>query len=174
MSEDFKIYCKNPKIDLLFGFVGGKPIPTKQESFKPIEMQLINEDGTEDIFNHFYAKNPDKSSILEFHQYFKNLCTNQIGENQIIMKPNLVEVILAVSLTKNRFEEVDVDNLAKTLLDGMKGVIFEDDVQISSLIVNKYVHPLNTNGLLVGITKLGEKNKGFGFDIRLLSELKLK
>jgi len=32
---------------------------------------------------------------------------------------------------------LDVDNIAKSLLDGLKGVVFRDDQQVSELLVRK-------------------------------------
>lgn len=39
----------------------------------------------------------------------------------------------------------DVDNLAKTVLDGMNNVVFFDDKQVSRLIVEKYYSEINFN-----------------------------
>jgi hypothetical protein len=32
---------------------------------------------------------------------------------------------------------LDVDNIAKSLLDGLKGVLYRDDIQVSELLVRK-------------------------------------
>lgn len=32
---------------------------------------------------------------------------------------------------------MDVDNLAKPILDGLKGVVFEDDSQVTELLIRK-------------------------------------
>jgi endodeoxyribonuclease RusA len=43
---------------------------------------------------------------------------------------------------------LDVDNVAKALLDGLKGVLFEDDQQVSELLVRK-------TRLRVGLSLIG-------------------
>lgn len=77
--------------------------------------------------------------------------------------PSDVQVYLSISVNKKRYHEVDVDNLAKTVLDCLKGIAFEDDCQVSSLIVEKHIHKLNVNGLLIAITKITEERKGLEY-----------
>ena len=38
-------FRQNPKVEILFGFYGGKPIPTKQDKFKPLKVFEIDEKG---------------------------------------------------------------------------------------------------------------------------------
>ena len=77
--------------------------------------------------------------------------------------PNAVQVHLSISITEKRYFEVDVDNLAKTVLDSLNGIAFDDDSQVSSLIVEKHVHPMKVNGILISITKLTDERKGLQF-----------
>ena len=61
-NKDIVVYHQNPNIDYLFGYFGNQPVLTKQDKFKPIEISQINENGTEEILNNFYVKNPDSAS----------------------------------------------------------------------------------------------------------------
>ncbi len=164
-------FYQNPRIDFLFGTFGGEPIPTKQDKFKPVEVYGVDEDGNHQPLDDFYVKKPGKDSILRFQEYIKGLAKDVISEDKIIKKPNEVEVILSISITQSRFKEVDIDNLAKFVLDCLNGVAFEDDSQVSSLLCNKHVHPMKENGIFIAITKLSGSNRGFFQDIKLFGEL---
>ncbi|RZK11042.1 MAG: RusA family crossover junction endodeoxyribonuclease, partial [Flavobacterium sp.] len=55
---------------------------------------------------------------------------------------------------------VDVDNLAKCVLDILNGIAFEDDSQVTSLLVNKFIHEMRLNSILIGVTKITELRRG--------------
>lgn len=159
------IIKKNPKLDVLFGIYDCAPVPTKQDSFKPIYTWQVIDGETEKTLDEFYVKNPDNNSIKEFHTLLKKIAIEHFP--QIIKKPSLVEVVISISVSKNRFESVDVDNLAKSVLDGLNNIAFEDDSQVVSLICSKFIHPMKKNGILIGLTKLTNQNQGFNGDITL-------
>jgi len=50
--------------------------------------------------------------------------------------------------------------MIKTLFDAMKGIVYEDDSQICSVFVNKYIID-ETPGFMVGIRELTKKDKGW-------------
>lgn len=158
---------KNPKIDVLFGIYDLPPVPTKQDAFKPLDAWKVNEDETEETLKNFYLKKPDNNAIKEFHTLLGNIARQNFPEGKIIRKPSNVEVIISISVEEKRFKLVDVDNLAKTVLDGLNQIAFEDDSQVTSLICNKMVHPMKKNGIIIGITELTNENQGFNGDIWL-------
>lgn len=172
MSGKYVTFRQNPKVEILFGFYGGKPIPTKQDKFKPLKAFEIDEDGNEVELKNFYERKEDKNSIQEMKELVSEYATEAFKEKGIIKSPANVEVVLSFSVKERRFKEVDVDNLAKTILDGLTGVAFEDDAQVSSLIVNKHVHEMKIDALFIGVTELTEENKGFRNDIKLFGEVK--
>lgn len=172
MKEEFITYYQNPKVEILFGFYGGKPIPTKQDQFKPLKAFEIDENGEEIELKNFYEKKDDKSSIQEMKNIVAEYATEAFKEKGIIKKPSEVEVLLSFSVKEKRFKQVDIDNLSKTVLDGLTGVAFEDDVQVSSLIVNKHIHPMKIDAIFIGVTELTEKQKGFGSEIKLFGPKK--
>jgi len=163
------IFYANPRLDYLFGFLGGEPVPTKKDSFKPIKDAVISSENGEEILKDIYQKNPSNRRVKEFQLEISDLAKSVIKENTI-KRPFVVEVILSFSITQSRCKEVDIDNLAKSVLDGLTGVAYEDDSQVSCLICNKYVHENNLNSLLIGITKLTKTRKGFGTEIKLISD----
>lgn len=165
-------YTMNPKIDVLFGFYGGKPIPTKQDKFKPLQAFEIDENGNEIEIKNLYERKRDKNSIQEMKEFVRNSALKAFKEKGIINKPAKVEVILSFSLLERRFKEVDIDNLTKTVLDGLNGVAFEDDSQVSSLIATKHVHEMKVDALFVGVTEITEERKGFANEIKLFAEKK--
>ncbi len=174
MSGKTVTFYVNPKIEILFGFLGGKPIPTKQDKFKPLQAFELDEDGNETEIKTLYLRKDDKNSIQKMKELVSEYATEAFKKKGIIKKPALVEVILAFSVKERRFKEVDVDNLAKTILDGLEGVAFEDDSQVSSLLVSKDVHEMKVDALLIGVTELTDKNKGFRSEIKLFGEKEWK
>jgi len=55
---------------------------------------------------------------------------------------------------------VDVDNLAKCVLDALNGIAFDDDSQVSVLVSQKFIHEMKQNSILIGITKLTHERRG--------------
>ncbi len=137
-------------------------------------MIQTDENGEEKINRDFYIRKDDTDLIASFKPKIQEYAKSIFNESNIILKPNEVEVILSISITEKRYKTVDVDNLAKTVLDSLNTIAYEDDSQVSSLIVNKHIHPMKTNGLLIGITKLTKDRKGFGGDIILFTNSKPK
>lgn len=165
MSEEKKVTIySNPKIDHLFGFLGGEPAPTKKDSFKPL-MGLTTTTKDGEILKNIYEKKPSNKKVKIFQAKVSELANSAI--EKIIKQPSEVEVVLSFSLTPDRYKSVDLDNLAKTVLDGLTGIAFEDDSQVSSLICNKFIHENKQNSLLIGVTELTEEQGGFVEDIKL-------
>lgn len=166
MEDDKKKYVtykQNPNIDFLFGYFDGMEVPTKQDAFKPIDVVAIDENGTETILKDFYQRKPEKASIQNFKKFIRELTTDRFKESDRIKMPDKVQVSLSFSLTEKRFFEVDVDNLSKTVLDSLNGIAYDDDKQVTSLIVDKHVHKMKVNGILIAITKLTDKRKGLEY-----------
>ena len=172
MTKESITFYKNPKIEILFGFYGGKPIPTKQDKFKPIQAIAVDEEGNEIEVKNLYERKEDKNSIQEMKDLVSENAKKAFEKKGIIKKPAEVEVVLSISLTDRRFKEVDVDNLAKTILDGLTVVAFDDDAQVSSLMVTKFVHQMKIDSILIGITELTEANKGLRSDIKFMRDTK--
>ncbi len=162
-KEKYVTFRQNPNIDFLFGYFGNMPVPTKQDGYKPIEAVQIDEDGVETILKDFYQRKPETASVQKFKKYIQEITKDRFKEGDKIEMPNKVQVSLSISLTEKRFFDVDVDNLAKTVLDSLNGIAFDDDRQVSSLIVDKHVHPMKVNGILIAITKLTEERKGLEY-----------
>lgn len=163
-------YVANPKLDFLFGMYGGVPIPTKQDKFVPADLVQINDDGSEEVLKNFYTKKPNSKSVEEFTNHLREIATDIFRNGKRLDKPNLIEVVISVSITERRFKEVDIDNLCKCILDALNTVAFEDDSQIVSLIADKHIHPMKINALLIGITKLTEERKGFRGEMSLFGK----
>ncbi|MBZ9650864.1 RusA family crossover junction endodeoxyribonuclease [Psychroflexus montanilacus] len=166
MEEDkkkFVTFRQNPNIDFLFGYFKGMEIPTKQDAYKPNDVVEIDENGAETILKEFYQRKPEKASIQNFKNFIKELTADRFKEKDRIKMPDKVQVSLSFSIKEKRFFEVDVDNLSKTVLDSLNGIAFDDDRQVTSLIVDKHIHKMKVNGILIAITKLTEKRKGLQY-----------
>ena len=169
MSEKQIIFYQNPKIQYLFGLFGNEPVPTKQDKFKPVNAFIRNDDGADSVLDGIYIKNPDINSINEFETAIKNAAQRIFSDGKLIKKPQEIEVILSISVTEKRYKTVDVDNLAKFVLDALTGVAYDDDSQIASLIVDKHIHASRVHAILIGVTSLTEENTGFRREIKLYS-----
>lgn len=152
-------FVNNPNIDYFFGYMGGEPVPTKQDAFRPIEVIGRDDAGSETILKDFYIRNPETSSVKKFKEYIGYIAKVVIREK--IEMPYEVQVHLSISVTEKRYFEVD--NLAKSVLDSLKTIAFDDDSQVSSLIVEKHIHPMKTNGILIAITKLTPERRGLEY-----------
>ena len=166
--KSYTIY-QNPEIDILFGHVN-YVIPSKKEDFKPIEVAAVFEDGTEEILRDFYQKKPSSKSVREFEEYIRKLITDTPYIEKKILKPSLVEVIVCLTLKKEKYFDIDVDNVAKTVLDSLTGYLFEDDSQVKRVVCEKNIHPLNMEGFFIAVTKLSETRRGAVGDLYLFSE----
>ena len=162
-KKKYVTFRQNPNIDFLFGYFDGMEIPTKHDSFKPIDAVAIDENGTETILKDFYQRKPEKASVQNFKKFIKELTADRFKESDRIKMPNKVQVSLSFSLKEKRFFEVDVDNLSKTVLDSLNGIAYDDDKQVTSLIVDKHIHKMKINGILIAITKLTEERKGLEY-----------
>ena len=163
VKKKFMTFRQNPNIDFLFGYYDGMEIPTKQDAFKPIYKVEIDENGVEKILKEFYQRKPEKASVRNFKEFIKELIADRFKDSDRIKMPNQVQVSLSFSLKEKRFFEVDVDNLSKTVLDSLNGIAFDDDRQVTSLLVDKHIHKMNVNAILIAITKLTDKRKGLQY-----------
>ncbi|MDO3627605.1 RusA family crossover junction endodeoxyribonuclease [Mucilaginibacter sp. BT774] len=167
MASKIVTIKKNPKLDWAIALLGGPAIPTKQDKFKPlIGMQGILQDGdSEQIFDNLYIKKPDKPAIEAFEKKLSSFLKENVDKEMPYKMP--VEVILNFDINRKRLFEVDVDNLSKTILDSMKGVVFEDDNQVVRLLAIKDTHPLNINGLMIAVNKVEKPEQGWFANIKL-------
>ena len=168
-NENVILY-KNPKVEILFGFFG-EEIPTKQDKYKPLKAIFENENGESIEVNSIYEKKEDKNTAKRMEAIVAEHAKRAFSKRGIIKKPAEVEVLLSFSIKKaRRFNEIDIDNLSKTVLDGLVGVAFEDDVQVTSLIATKHIHPSKVDGVFIGVTELTSEQVGFGNEIKLFSD----
>lgn len=161
MEKNDITYIQNPNIDFLFGYFGNMYVPTKQDTFQPTnDIIQIDENGIETILRGFFVKRPNSISVQTFQKHMHLIIKKIFNEENRIKMPSDVQVSLSISIKKERYHEVDVDNLAKTVLDSLKSIAFDDDCQVSSLIVDKHIHPMNVDGILIGITEITNERKG--------------
>lgn len=172
---------KSDKFDVVGGYIGGfEDIPTKQDKFKPIIGKTVvikNDDGTEEELSDVYVLNPKKKdSLKNFEEKFKEIVVKQKTKDHPYAKSIPLEIIMNIKMSSKRYQDVDVDNIAKCILDIMKGELFEDDSQVQSLFVFKQVMPAipldkklqehtgskkipeGMSGIIFGIRKLDDKS----------------
>jgi Holliday junction resolvase RusA-like endonuclease len=152
-----KGFFANPYFDELFIFTGNTVL-TSQDRYRPISCTQCNR-------KELYEKK-DKDNKAD---YIKNI------QAKLLKNPNpawpykgKLHIQFSVSDQLSRLNKIDVDNLAKTILDSLQGVVFENDAQISALVASKDY----TNGFiahLVAIKEL-EENESYQLQQYLFSE----
>jgi Holliday junction resolvase RusA-like endonuclease len=92
-----------------------------------------------------YKKEND-GSIIErtkprTHQFENNLKAKMKQELEgVSMFPTKDYVFLSIIYglnSSNEYKKLDLDNRAKTILDALKGVVYEDDMQVKVLLTDK-------------------------------------
>jgi Holliday junction resolvase RusA-like endonuclease len=129
------VFYQNPFYHSLFGFFG-VDVPSKRLRFHidhAAEVVTLTQ----------------PQSGRQFEAYVRESLTPEPGW------PLSGRLLLAMSVTLPlaSFEAKDVDNIAKSVLDALKGVVYEDDRQVVSLFVSKSQGELGS--FFVGIRSLG-------------------
>lgn len=142
----YKKQVNSKEFEVVGGFIGGfEDIPTKQDKFKPIidaEVIAKKADGSEEKLSNVYVMNHKvKQSIKDFETKFLDVIKGVKTEEHPYKKTIPLEIIMNVKMSAKRYNSVDVDNIAKCVLDVMKGELFEDDSQLQSLFIYKQVMP---------------------------------
>jgi Holliday junction resolvase RusA-like endonuclease len=167
----YVVIKKNPIFDLAVGHLAGPDqIPTKQDKYKPLvgfQGVMKGEDGKDIVLDELYVRNPDKDAVQRFEKSFRELLKENIDETYPIKHPQTVEVVLHISVQQKRFFEVDVDNLAKTVLDCLPGLVLDDDSQVVNLLVQKDIHPFNIPGIVLALRKINKNEDSMFNDIKI-------
>lgn len=160
-EDDNSVYTfyQNPNVDILFGSINNS-VPSKKQDFKPIDARFVDENGQEQILRDFYVKKPSSKSVKNFESLIHQMLDKPYYKEKRIAKPAIVEVTISLSLIKSEYDKVDVDNVAKTVLDSIKGYLIDDDSQVVRLMCEKMIHPMNIRSFLIAITELKPDRNG--------------
>ncbi len=98
----------------------------------------------------------------EYQRRVSNTAKRAVSYNQKEVLDGLLKVRISEfwkgtkdSYNCRRIDGADPDNIAKTILDGMKGVCYKDDSQVVSLTVEKWYTEKNTRTYTeISITEL--------------------
>jgi Holliday junction resolvase RusA-like endonuclease len=126
-QEGFVTFYQNPYYDDLMLFMLDKPIPPKQRK----------------------GKAQRRESEVWLRKEFEEMKPKKLGW------PYMDKIMLVFSVTgpADYLENVDIDNIAKMVLDCCKGLVYIDDKQIFSLIAEKHVSPKQP-GLVIAIRRM--------------------
>jgi hypothetical protein len=96
--------------------------------------------------------------LIEFEELMKDNLSfwgEDFNKQNWPLKGNLF-VNIAIGLFKRDFNKKDVDNMAKPILDNMEKIVYVKDVQIRSLVIQKYIteRPL----YIIGIKELKDSS----------------
>ncbi|MFT3845338.1 MAG: RusA family crossover junction endodeoxyribonuclease [Lacibacter sp.] len=122
----------NPFYDGVMLFMFNKPVPPKQTKGKK-----QNRKFEEYLRNHLLKVKQDKWPVK-----------------------GKVMVFISVTGSQEWIENIDVDNISKSVLDSIKNIVIEDDSSVYALFADKRL-VLNKSGLLIGIKKINGHNDYF-------------
>jgi len=89
-------------------------------------------------------------SVKKFEEYIRNT-TNKITVKGFPLTNNVL-IVIQIQYLKNDFISKDVDNIAKTILDSYKGILYVDDKQVTQLFIEKKLS--DAYGFLIGIKSI--------------------
>jgi len=103
--------------------------------------------------SNLYEKKENKTTYIE---KIKMMLSTYLNKDWPYKKRLLVQC--AVSMKAADLKKVDVDNLSKTILDALKGTVYEDDVQVNALTCEK-VFVRGQKSLMVAIRELEDEER---------------
>lgn len=142
-----RTFMANPYFDELMFFVGNE-VFTYQEQLIPIHCNICEK-------KNLYEKR-NKGNKSDYINNIVKLMEEDKNPDWPFKEDLLVQFSVSNSLSK--LNRVDLDNLAKTILDIFKGVVYESDSQIISFAGDK--SSVNSmKAFIVAIKKLAPKEK---------------
>lgn len=96
---------------------------------------LLKPPSTNHYYNHFHKR----TVLSKEGRAFKEAVAEVIKDE----KPVIGNVEVDITITVNDHRKHDVDNFLKSLLDSVKGYLFEDDNNITKLTISKVYGPEN-------------------------------
>lgn len=157
MDKDLR-FLGNPYFDEIMIFM--TRIPTSQDKYKQFKCLNCNESELYQSYS--------KANKTGFIQTIKEALKENSNPEWPFDKNILVQ--FSVSDEPNRIGEIDLDNLAKTLMDALKGTLFIDDNQVVALAGTKGVVK-DIRGCIVSIRNLErDENPEFQQHIYCLSD----
>ena len=122
-----KHFYGNPYFDEIMIFL--TRIPTSQDKFKPYKCSDFKEP---ELYKGYL-----KANKTDFVEVIGNALKNNPNpewpfENKLLIQFDVSDFSI-------RIDEVDLDNLAKTLIDALKGIVFNNDNQVVALAGTKGV-----------------------------------
>ena len=139
------LFYQNPFYDYLFGTFGLN-IPSTRSGYKIVTLR-------------FAILNPITDGIHKFRKSIKSWLTEKPNSNW----PCKCHLLIAIQfgLKEKDYKQKDIDNITKSLIDSLKGIIYEDDNQIDSLHVLKYKS--EKNSFMIGIKELNKDDPAWYF-----------
>lgn len=87
--------------------------------------------------NTLYTKG-DRIALAPDHRAWRDLCAYTCIAGRVI--PTSERVAVRIDLYRKR-KTGDIDNRAKTILDGLNGLVWHDDKQVDWLLMRRYDDP---------------------------------
>ena len=159
---------KGPKTSIDFDIGIGEIIPATQEAF----------DGDNLLIG---KRKEEKTNLTKFKENLRNKITSSTKDQKSF--PSDKEVFIFVFqyfIGRTEYTKRDIDNMAKTVLDALKGLIYVDDCQVRTLLIGKKIERrVPQNFAYIAVKLLGKeqdvdalKISGLERSVTMFEELK--
>ncbi|OGU41354.1 MAG: hypothetical protein A3K31_17005 [Ignavibacteria bacterium RIFOXYA12_FULL_35_25] len=140
---DKVIFYQNPFYDDVF-IIFDTTVPSKRIRYKQNENKIITEIIT-----------PKGSKVFE--EFIKN----NLERNPNWPHKGRLLVAVQIMIKASDYKNKDIDNVTKSILDALKGIVFEDDVQIDMIHIQKIKS--DKYSFAVGVKVLDEDDSALYF-----------
>lgn len=159
---------KFSQIPIDFDYGIGEIIPSTQQAY-----------SQQTDFKEIRVK--EKSSLVKFQDSLKEDISSLVQDKKVFpTKQEVFVFIFQYLVGQTDYHHRDIDNMAKTILDTLKGVLYQDDGQVKTLLVGKKIEkrvPQNFAYLAVKILSKDQdidalKISGVERSVTMFNELK--
>lgn len=154
MGEDLKNampkdFFANPYFDELMIFFGTTVLTSKD--------RFVQVSCTQCDRKHLYEKKGKENKS----DYIEDIQTKLRSDpNPLWPFKGRLHLQFSVSDKLSRLNKIDLDNLAKAILDSLQGIVFEDDAQIDTLVATKdFTNNMIANLIAIKELQPGERGK---------------
>ena len=127
--------------------------------FFQVDDPIPSVSGFKKLWGRLLLQHRDTKHIHEFSNGLRDYL-HEHPEFHVPFK-NRVLISLAIGLKSNEYSKRDIDNMAKSLLDALEGVVYTNDNQVATLHVVKYVS--DDNRFNLGIKLLSDNEELWHF-----------
>jgi Holliday junction resolvase RusA-like endonuclease len=141
MAQREVVFHQNPFYDSMFGFFH-LSVPSKRVRYRLDGQRSLTE-----------FKPSESSKAFEAQVRAQLVCEPRWPYRRSLF------AAITLGLPEGDFRTKDIDNISKSLLDAMTGIVFQDDRQVVALFVNKHI--ADGYWFMVGVREFRKSDRGW-------------